>query len=179
MKSNNLMFYSVDMKYIRDLSKVDDRVMSVSPQEHKETRPFVGIVVITNGKEYCIPLTSTKEKHKHMKNDIDFSKIFDKNGNQIGALNFNNMIPIHKSVIKPINIKPHKNDTKAEVLRKNLLNNQLDWCNDNKEIIVKKANKLYDMVTKTPEKNRNLTRRCCDFKKLEQVLEKRLLQDLK
>lgn len=114
-----------------------------------------------------------------MKNDIDFSKIFDKNGNQIGALNFNNMIPIHKSVIKPINIKPHKNDTKAEVLRKNLLNNQLDWCNDNKEIIVKKANKLYDMVTKTPEKNRNLTRRCCDFKKLEQVLEKRLLQDLK
>ena len=34
------------MKYIRDLSKADDKIMSVSPQEHKENRPFVGIIVV-------------------------------------------------------------------------------------------------------------------------------------
>lgn len=28
------------------------------------------------------------------------------------------------------------------------------------------------MITETPEKSRNLTRRCCNFKKLEEVLQK-------
>ncbi len=109
-----------------------------------------------------------------MKNDVDFSKIVDKNGNLIGALNFNNMIPVHKSVIEQIYVNPNKNENKAEMLRKNLLNNQLYWCNDNIEIITRKANKLYKMITETPEKSKRLTHRCCDFKKLEQVLEKRL-----
>lgn len=60
------------MKYIRDLSRVDDNVMSVSPQEHKENRPFVEIIVILEEKQYCIPLTSPKPKHDKMKNDLDF-----------------------------------------------------------------------------------------------------------
>lgn len=33
-------------------------------------------------------------------------------------------------------------------------------------------------MTLTPEKDRNLTRRCCDFKKLEQVLEKWISKEL-
>ena len=45
------------MKYIRDLAKIDNSVMSVSPQTGKANRPFVGIVVVCNKKEYCIPLT--------------------------------------------------------------------------------------------------------------------------
>ena len=52
------------MKYIRDLAKSDDNVMSVSPQIGKESRPFVGIVVICDKKPYCIPLTSPKPKHQ-------------------------------------------------------------------------------------------------------------------
>ena len=51
---------------------------------------------------------------------------------------------------------------------------QLNWCQQNQDAIVIKANKLYGIITQTPEKSRNLTRRCCDFKKLEEVLEKRL-----
>ena len=78
MKTKKLQLYTLDMKYVRNLSKVDDNVFSVSPQEHKEKRPFVGIVVICNNKEYCIPLTSPKKKHYSMKNDIDFSRIIDK-----------------------------------------------------------------------------------------------------
>ncbi len=174
MKKQRLQLYSIDMKYVRNLSKADDRVMSVSPQENKENRPFVGIVVVCESKEYCIPMTSPKEKHKSMKNDLDFSKIYDKNGKLIGALNFNNMIPVDKSVIKPININPDKRDSSKEKAYKEMMNNQLDWCNDNHEAITKKANKLYRFVTETPEKSRNLTRRCCDFKKLEQVLDKYL-----
>jgi hypothetical protein len=42
-----------------------------------------------------------------------------------------------------------------------------DMAKDNK------ANKLYSIVTETPEKHKNLVHRCCDFKKLEAILEKR------
>lgn len=174
MRKTRLHLYTLDMKYVRDLSKADDKVMSVSPQENKENRPFVGIVVIMDGKKYCIPLTSPKPKHEKMKNDLDFSKMYDAHNRLIGALNFNNMIPVSEEFIKQININPSKNDSPKDKIYKELLNNQLDWCNDNFDNITKKANKLYKFVTQTPEKSRNLTRRCCDFKKLEAVLEKRL-----
>ena len=38
--------YKVDMKYIRNLHHIDDRVLSVSPQTGKDTRVFVGIVIV-------------------------------------------------------------------------------------------------------------------------------------
>lgn len=169
---NNLRFYSVDMKYIRDLAKADDNVLSVSPQNNKETRPFLGIILVCNNKSYCIPLTSPKAKHNNMKNREDFSRIVDSKGKIIGALNFNNMIPVTNDVITPLNIQINKNDDYSEKGRKKILNIQLDWCNNNRETIIRKANKLYHLVVDTPDKMKNLTRRCCDFKKLEAVLEK-------
>lgn len=177
MKKQRFCLYRIDMKYIRDLSKVDDNVMSVSPQEGKVIRPFVGVVVICNQKKYCIPLTSPKPKHQTMKNDKDFSKIFDKRNKLIGCLNFNNMLPVDDSVLMPLNIKVQKGDNAKDRAYKELLNDQLDWCNDNFDLITTKAEKLYEIITKTPEKSRNLTRRCCDFKKLEAVLEKRLAKN--
>lgn len=173
MKTQKLNLYHIDMKYIRDLANVDDKVMSVSPQTKKSNRPFVGIVVICDNKEYCIPLTSPKPKHKNMKNDKDFSKIFDKNGNLIGAINFNSMIPINNDVVSKIDISISQNDNPKDKAYKNLLNDQLDWCNKNRDSIINKANKLYSIVTETPDKMRNLTNRCCDFKRLESVLQKR------
>ena len=68
--------YMIDMKYIRNLSKVDDNVLSVSPQINKNNRPLVGIIVICDDKQYCVPLSSPKEKHKKMRNDVDFTKIY-------------------------------------------------------------------------------------------------------
>ena len=37
-----LDFYYIDLKYIRDLAKADDSVMSISPQRGKQNRPFAG-----------------------------------------------------------------------------------------------------------------------------------------
>lgn len=172
MKRERLGLYHIDMKYIRDLAQKDDKVISVSPQVGKEYRPFVGIVVICDSKKYCIPLSSPKAKHKNMKNDLDFSKIFDKKGKLIGVLNFNSMIPVDNSVVKRVNLIVSPRDNAEEKYYKELLNDQLDWCNDNADIIAKKADKLYTIITQTPEKLINLTRRCCDFKKLEAVLAK-------
>ncbi len=60
--------YKVDMKYIRNLHNIDDKVLSVSPQAGKDNRVFIGIVIVCGSYKYCIPLSSPKEKHKNMKN---------------------------------------------------------------------------------------------------------------
>ena len=93
MEQKRLNLYRIDMKYIRNLAKVDEHVMSVSPQLGKETRPFVGIVIVCDTQKYCIPLSSPKAKHNSMKNDVDFIKIMD-GEKLIGVLNLNNMVPV-------------------------------------------------------------------------------------
>ena len=172
-----LDLYYVDKKYIRDLSKVDDRVLSVSPQAGKETRPFVGIVVIMEEKEYCIPLTSPKSKFD-IKSHEDFIKIPDpklKNSNgapiTIGILNLNNMIPVSHYVLEKIDLS-QKSDIDNK--RCNLLRKEIEWCRTNIDLIRRKANKLYEKVTLFPDKDRKLTKRCVNFKALEEVLSRKL-----
>lgn len=176
-----LKLYEINMKYVRDLSAVDDNVMSVSPQIVKSSRPFVGVLLLIEGQKYCVPLSSPKPKFENKKNSVDFMKILDETKKNehgapvmIGALNFNNMLPVSESVISEINIKINKGDSPKTVNHKKLLTKQLDWCQRNEKSILSHANKLYSLVTKYPEKNRGLCRRCCDFKRLESVLEKRL-----
>ncbi len=170
MQQEKLKLYNIDMKYIRNLAKVDDNIFSVSPQAGKESRPFVGVVIICNNKEYCIPLSSPKEKHAKMKNDVDFTKIIYQD-RLIGVLNFNNMIPVTKEQLLPISLKHLKTDSPADKHYKELLSNQLSFCQQNSESIIKKANKLYNLVT-SGKANHALKRRCCDFAKLEDVLNK-------
>ena len=167
MQKSKLNLYHIEMKYVCDLANADDRVMSVSPQIGKEKRPFVGIVILCESKKYCIPLSSPKPKHLSMKNDKDFTRMFDKHRKMIGCLYFNNMIPVTDSVLCPVNTKlrPEMHVSEREYV--SLLNDQLDWCNENQKAIIRKAEKLYRLVTETPDKLPLLTKRCCDFLKLE------------
>ncbi len=171
MKQDKLKLYVLDMKYVRDLHNADDRVQSISPQIHKSNRPFVGVVVVCDKYKYCIPLDHPKDKHYNMKNDVDFSRIFD-GDKLIGVLNFNNMIPVNDSLIKLLNVKINKNDSDAEKAYKRLCTKELDWIQKNQDAIVKKANKLYRLV-QDEAVSYGLKKRCLDFKKLESVLLKR------
>ena len=101
--------YRIDMKYIRNLHNIDDRVLSVSPQIGKDERPFLGIIVICNECKYCIPLSKPKKKHERMKNKIDFKKIVYQD-ELIGVLNFNLMIPVEDTLIQKIDTKIRKHD---------------------------------------------------------------------
>ena len=159
------------MKYIRNLAHVDDNVFSVSPQAGKSIRPFIGVIVICGEKQYCVPLSSPKEKHKTMKNDKDFSKIIDSSGKTIGVLNFNNMIPVRDDVIMKVDIAIHPNDSPSMKHYKNLMIDQLTFCQQNQQAIVEKANKLYLLITEGKPASQ-LKRRCCRFRDLEKALEK-------
>lgn len=41
MKQERLNLYHIDMKYVRNLHNIDDRVSSVSPQIGKQRRTYV------------------------------------------------------------------------------------------------------------------------------------------
>lgn len=170
MKQKRLRLYTVNMKYIRNLhNQGDDRVFSVSPQLGKDTRPFVGIVIICDDKQYCIPLSSPKNKHKAMKNSVDFHKVLDTEGKLIGVLDFNNMIPVRKDVLKEVDIKIYPHDNQKIRYYKNLVIDQLNFCRQNQDIIIAKANKLYRMIGKKNTSGQ-LKRRCLKWHKLEEIL---------
>ncbi len=174
-----LDFYYIDLKYIRDLSSADDNVLSISPQRGKQNRPFVGVVVLVNGRKYCIPLTSPKDKFNSMKSQIDFLKIFDESkhdsgGKQkiIGILNINNMILVDETVIRKIDLVIHEKDKPEIKIYKQLMQKQLKWCREHVDTIENRANKVYDIVRNHPEKNKNLVKRSSRFDKLEIIADK-------
>ncbi len=157
--------YKVDMKYIRNLHHIDDKVLSVSPQTGKDNRVFVGIVVICGMHKYCIPLSSPKEKHKKMKNSMDFSKI-EVDGKLLGVLNFNLMIPIEEKQLQMIDTTIHNRDRDNIKVYKKLCLQELKWCRKNSETVYNKANVLYKKYISGEEfTGRN---RCVNFPRLEQ-----------
>lgn len=176
--SEQLSLYRVDMKYNRNLAECDDNVLSISPQIGKENRPFIGVLILVNGKQYCAPITSAKPKHNTMPKNFDYLKIIDKTNNNrlIAVINFNNMIPVHSSVIEKIDIRISKNDPPEIKRRKDLLAKELDWCQNNFNAILKNAQKTYDAVYSKNPRFSNLIKRCCDFLRLEQALAKWLEQ---
>ena len=176
--------YRVDLKYIRDLSKKEHNIMSTSPQIGKENRPFLGIVVMLNERKYCIPLTSANKKAKFTNNKvhgIDCIKILDESRRDahgapiaIAALNINNMIPIHESLISKIDISTDKSCPKSEIGIRTVMQKELKWCRANADLIKRRTQKVYDMVSEGNSKNKRLLSRCNNFKSLEQVLDKLL-----
>ena len=164
----NFRIVKVDYNYCDYLREFDHRVSYNSGI--KELRPFIGILFVVDKFEYFAPLSSPKVKHLSMKNNIDLVKI---DGGRYGVVNFNNMIPVDDSLIRILDVKPGKKDTKTEKAYKILCAKELDWIQKNQDAIVKKANKLYQMIT-ADTANHGLKKRCLDFKKLESVLEKRL-----
>lgn len=164
MEWSNLRICKVSASYCDFLRQYDSRVPQNSNE--KDNRPFIGVVLEINDKTYYAPLSSPKEKHMQMKNTIDFLKI--ENG-KYGAINFNNMIPVTHNDIIAEDYSIHNTDTQEEKKYKNLVYNQIVWCNSNKQVIYKKAKQLYKSIV-YGKPSEGLRNRCCDFKKLERAL---------
>ena len=166
--------YNVNIKYIRNLHNVDDNVPSVSPQMGKQTRPFLGIVVLVNGSKYCIPLTSCSDKKskkfESMRENITFRKICDENGKVLAALNLNNMIPVRDEYVTEIDLRIHPKDTPELIRWKKLCIKELGWCQSNQAEIERLANELYRIYTSdVPFSKRKI---CLDFPALEKECNK-------
>lgn len=155
MKETKLSFYEVNDSYIEYLSKFDSHVMYAKIETRKFKRKYIGILFKINKKLYIAPLSSYKEKHNKIKENIDFIKIGNKS-----VINLNNMFPVEKENISIVNIEKEE-----DINYKQLLRNEYALCIPKFKKIIKNAINLYSQVTvyKMPIKQR-----CCNFKLLEE-----------
>lgn len=157
----NLKIVRVDSNYCDYLRTFDNKV--AYNKDEKELRPFIGILFEINGCEYFVPLSSPKPKHKTMKNTMDFFKI---NDGILGAINFNNMIPVTKNNYTIVDLKK-KTKTFKERKYQKLLIEQLTWLNANYNQVKNKSYKLYDLYNKG-KLSQSVMNRCCNFLLLEE-----------
>lgn len=151
--SERLKVYRLSDGYIQYLHKIDYRV-----QYNKGARrPYMGIVLEIGVLQYFVPMESPKPNHSNMKNGAHFMRI---DSGKLGLLGFNNMVPAKPQHLLPFDIELEPDDQ-----YKNLLRDQLKFCNANREEIRKKAAKTYEGVVK--KKTPFLMKVCCDFSKLE------------
>lgn len=143
---------NIKNEYIQYLQNFSDNVK----YNKDENRPYIGILLKIDNHNYFAPLGSPKPKHLKMKSNLDFIKI--KKG-ELGIINLNNMIPVPDKFIKDISLA-----NKDKKYRK-LLIEQERWIIRNKEIIIKKSEKLYKLITE--KENTIWHKRCNNFKLLE------------
>ncbi len=135
---NKYSLVTVKSRYCDFLRRYDNRVSYNS--NNKEIRPFVGVLFEINNVRYFAPLSSPKPKHLKMKNTIDFYKI---DSGKLGAINFNNMIPIPDTEFTFIDTtKPCL--TSTELKYQTLLKNQIYWLNRDGISLNSRAEQLYN-----------------------------------
>ncbi len=156
---NNIRIYEVKSEYIKYLSNYQTHIFSQT--DGKNQRKYIGIVFEIDGIKYFAPLSSFKEKHKQMKENVDFIKIKD-----YAVINLNNMIPIPNSQIVDIDINKEKNASYRYLLQAESreVNRQKKRIRKNAEIVYnhKKCN-----GASTP-----LAKRTNDFELLEKLYKK-------
>lgn len=158
---NKLKIIMVDSKYCDYLRQYDKKVPYNF--KDKERRPFVGVLFTIDQSNYFAPLSSPKKKHLKMKNTIDFLKI---NGGKLGAINFNNMLPIVDCAIIDLDLNC-KNISKKDKMYFELLQSQFYWLKRQENIIYKKSIGLYNKYIDN-KLEQNIKDRCLNFKLLEQ-----------
>lgn len=137
MNNKELKLVRIDSKYCDYLRKFDDKVPYNFNK--KELRPFVGVLFEINNCKYFAPLSSPKIKHLKMKNTIDFLRL---DNGKLGAINFNNMLPVMDSNIIMIDLNVETKN-KMEMKYQKLLKEQIYWLNRNDEKLYNRSFKLY------------------------------------
>ena len=151
----------IDSKYCNYLRQYDHKV--VYNMDNKDLRPFIGILFQVDNKKYFAPLSSPKQKHFKMRNTIDFIRI---DNGKLGAINFNNMIPLIEGVYQIIDLSK-TSLTVAEQKYQDLLIDQRNWLNMNRKQLRNRAKRLYQNY-KSGKLPKNIKDRCCNFLLLEE-----------
>ena len=121
-------------------------------------RKYIGIVFEINGYDYFAPLSSFKDKHRKMKDGIDFLKVKD-----YAVINLNNMFPAPESTRKYVNISAEKDPRYRALLLA-----EYRYIKSIQDKIRKNAQALYKIKLKDGESTA-LAKRCNDFVMLEKV----------
>ena len=152
---DKLIWYIVDKEYVSYLKEFDNKVENIDYSNR--FKPYLGIIITINEINYYVPISSVKEKHYKMNEDIDFIKISE-NDRILGVLNLNNMIPVCDRAIINYNISQDKDYF--------LLRKEIAFCNLHKKNINSDSKRIYNAVI--THSWQSLENRCCNFKLLEE-----------
>jgi protein AbiQ len=135
-------------------------------------KPFFGSLFdVDNSITYVTQISHPQERHKALKQNIDFYKIYHPtDGRFIAVINLNYMFPIHKSLFTDLqygDIEKYRIFNNLEEKSKYIDLLKIELVKINQLPVVKNALKIYELKYKYPENI--ITRRCFDFKKLEKI----------
>ena len=102
MKKNKLKWYVADKEYVNYLRTFDNKVENID--YNNKLKPYLGLLIKIDKFNYYVPISSSKEKHYKMNENIDFIKIM-KQERLLGVLNLNNMVPIADEHIRILKYK--------------------------------------------------------------------------
>lgn len=169
----------LDKDYINYLRGFDKFVLKPDGKDYKKERKYLGVVFSYDCFDYFIPFSSPDKKDdydkdgKIRKSSMVVIRMVDKKekAKLLGTLRLNSMIPIYnKDVIKEYDIL-EEND----IFYKSLLFKEYNFIKENKEIIITKAKKLYDLKvnnSKIPMLNFVCNFKLLEEKSLEYILKK-------
>lgn len=153
-----IQLYEVDPRYIQYLSYYEPRLFHNKQPEQTHTRKYIGIVLHIHGFDYFAPLSSYKDKHRRMKDNIDFIKV-----KEYAVINLNNMFPVPVSAYHYVDIQKER-----DVRYKALLWAEYYYIKSIQKKIRKNAAVLYTIKARDGNSTA-LARRCNDFTKLEEA----------
>ena len=180
----NMQFININQDYLQELHKACPEVYYKSA--NYDNKPYIGILVNNDDKQYVIPLSSAKEKHKTWKNvnqecflvyeyadEVKMSKkdiwVRETDGEKVkhvmSVIDVKKMIPIKEGLYSIVNMNKQDADPKEMCRYKDLLNKEYTFCLKIMDDVTSKANKLYEKQMTT----KKVAKFCCDFKALEQV----------
>lgn len=161
-----MKFYYVDSDYIQYLKQTDPKNVQNNYENAANKKPYVGIVLRVNDKDYFAPLSSDKnQKYKAIKeSNPTVYKLVTHNNNYLGVIKLNNMIPVKKSELNQIT---RESISEKDSKYKKLLNTQRIVINSNEDKIKQKAELLYRLVVE--QKNDFYSQISAKFSQLEKA----------
>lgn len=99
----NMKWIYITEEYLSYLREKESRIPQ-SDYGKKKFKPFFGVLFEKNGLYYVTKVSSAKQRHNTMKQNLDFYKLYDEKTNKLLAvINLNYMFPVPKSETSDLN----------------------------------------------------------------------------
>lgn len=158
---------TIDIDYMNYLKEFDKRIPNIEYGEYK-FKPFFSPLFTKGNLTYVTQISSKKERHLKMKEQIDFIKIYDnENKNLLGVVNLNYMFPVPNDKIINVSYKDIDKYRKFKTEQEKntyiyLLKIEMKKIRERKINLL--AEKLYEIV----KTNSFISKRCLNFYFLEE-----------
>lgn len=148
----------INKDYLDTLNCIHERV------PEKFHRPFIVGISEINGFMYAIPMTTKTRRHNGQRRNPRYTIEMKAGTKDLGAILFNNMIPVTPEVVIPLDLWRLPQSYQA------VFNQEIQFIRKNRDLIEEKAQKTYD--TAISLKDPFFTEMCCNFKLLEKYCRK-------